>query len=358
MQPSRPSTRTLAIFGLLVVGVVCSFAFHAALTDMSVTYTATAVHPGEDPSRVADASRHIVDLDERLRGNSVAVQRPIDRAATNGSFRGDVPPELDIILDDVEARYAVYGGSYYRWNLTANEETTFVRVQMSPATAESVLSNVSSSDDTTSSQVRSAIESGSTTGWNVERGVYRRGEAYYAVAPESDTAIAAKLLGGFLGYVLTPVGRGYVAVALGLLAYRYRNPLNDRFLTARRALVVAALAVPVALLGTLLFESGSSSRFVTGPVSALVVSAGVVAGVLVHQRRWAVLLGFTGLVAGLAVGAGALALGVIGGVLGGITFIVGLLTGGIPLLYGIVFGCSHPTGSAGTAEQSSRATES
>jgi hypothetical protein len=112
MQPSRPSTRTLAIFGLLVVGVVCSFAFHAALTDMSVTYTATAVHPGEDPSRVADASRHIVDLDERLRGNSVAVQRPIDRAATNGSFRGDVPPELDIILDDVEARYAVYGGSY------------------------------------------------------------------------------------------------------------------------------------------------------------------------------------------------------------------------------------------------------
>lgn len=188
------------------MGVVRSFAFHAAVTDTSVTYTATAVQPGEDPSRVADASRHIVDLDERLRGKSVAVRRPIDRAATNGSFRGDVPPELDIALDDVEARYAVYGGSYYRWNQTTNEEMTFVRVQMSPVVAETVLSNVSPSYDTASSQVRSA--SGSTTGWNVERGVYRRGETYYAVAPESDTAIAAKLLGGFLGYVLTPVGRG------------------------------------------------------------------------------------------------------------------------------------------------------
>lgn len=107
------------------------------------------------------------------------------------------------------------------------------------------------------------------------------------------------------------------------------------------------LDVPVALLGTLLFESGSTARFVTGPVSALVVSAGVIAGVLVHQRRWAALLGFTGLVASLAIGAGALALGVIGVLLGGIAFLVGLVTGGIPLLYGIVFGCSHPHGISG-----------
>ncbi|ELZ96713.1 hypothetical protein [Haloferax sulfurifontis] len=347
MPPSRPSIRTLAIFGLLLVGVVCSFAFHAALTDMQVTYTATAVHPEENPSQVADASRHVVDLDERLRGKSAAVRRPIDRAAMNGSFQGNVPPELYILLDDTEATYVIYDGVYYHWNLTANEETTFVRVQMSPATAETVLSNISSSYNTASSQVRSVIESGSTTGWNVERGIYRRGGTYYAVAPESDTAIASKLLGGFLGYVFTPVGRGYVAVALGLLAYHHRNPLEDRFLTVRRALVVTALAVPVALLGTLLFESGSTSRFVTSPVSALVVASGVVAGVLVYQRRWAVLIGFTGLVTGLAVGAGVLTLGVIGGVLGGIAVLVGLITGGIPLLYGIVFGCSHSHGISG-----------
>ena len=162
-------------------------------------------------------------------------------------------------------------------------------------------------------------------------------------------AIAEKLFSGFLGYVLTPVGRGYVAVALGLLTYRYRNPLTDRPLTVRRSLVVATLAVPVALLGTLLFESGSLSRFITGPVSALVAASGVVAGVLVHQRRWAMLLGFTGLVAGLTVGASVLVLGVIGGLLGGLAVLVGVITGVIPLGYGIAFGSPRPQETNGDA---------
>lgn len=342
MPPSRPSTRTVAILGLLVVGVLCSFAFHAAVTDMQVTYTATAVEPGDNPSRVASAAGEVTDLDERLRGESADVRRPVQQAATNGSFEGNVPPELYIILDDMEAEYVVYESSYYRWNLTANAETTFVQVRTSPASADAVLSNVSSPAEAASPEGQAAIESGATTGWNVGRGVYRSGGTYYAVAPESDTAIAGKLLSGFLGYVLTPVGRGYIAVALGLLAYRYRNPLTDRPLTVRRALAVAVLAVPIALLGTFLFESGSASRFVTGPVSALVVSSGVVAGVLFHQRRWLGLFGFTGVVAALAVGSGALALGVFGGVLGGFAFLVGLITGVIPLLYGVVFGQQNP----------------
>ena len=344
MPPSRPSIRTVAILGLLVVGVLCSFAFHAAVTDMQVTYTATAVEPGENPSRVASAAGQVTDLDDRLRGEAAAVRRPIDQAATNGSFQGNVSPDLYIILDDMAARYVVYESSYYRWNLTTNPETTFVHVQMSPASADAVLANVSASADAASPEVQAAIESGATTGWNVGRGVYRSGETYYAVAPESDGAIAGKLLSGLLGYVLTPVGRGYIAVALGLLAYRYREPLTDRPLTVRRALGVAVLAVPVAVLGALLFESGSASRFVTGPVSALVVSSGVVAGVLVHQRRWLGILGFTGLVAALAVGSGALALGVVGGVLGSVAFLVGLITGVIPLLYGVVFGRQNSQG--------------
>ncbi|MFB6109925.1 MAG: hypothetical protein ABEJ60_03500, partial [Halodesulfurarchaeum sp.] len=158
-----------------------------------------------------------------------------------------------------------------------------------------------------------------------------------------------KLFSGFLGYVLTPVGRGYVAVALGLLAYRYRNPLTDRPLTVRRALGVAAFAVPVAFVGTLVFETGSWSRFVTGPVSALVVASGLVAGVLVHQRRWLALLGFTGLVAALVVGAGVLALGVFGALLGGLAVFVGLLTGVVPLGYGIAFGAHRDREISGDA---------
>lgn len=342
MSASTPSLRTVALLVLLVVGTACSFAFHAALTDMEVTYTATAVQPGENPSRVAFASGQIADLGGRLRDKSASIRRPVGQAAANGSFAGNVAPELHVTLDGTEARYVVYEGAYYRWNLTVSEETTFVSIRMVPVSAATVLNVVSSPYEAASPKVRSAIESGSTTGWNVGRGIYRRGETYYAVAPRSETAVAGKLFSGFLGYLLTPVGRGYVAVALGLLVYRYRDPLTDRPLTVRRSLVVATLAVPVAVLGTSLFESGSPSRFVTGPVSAFVVASGVVAGVLIRQRRWATLLGFTGLTAGLAVGASVLAFGVIGGLLGGLAVLVGVITGVIPLGYGIAFGSPRP----------------
>ncbi|MFD1572241.1 hypothetical protein ACFR9T_16945 [Halorubrum laminariae] len=349
MQPSKPSLRTIAIFGLLVVGVVGSFAFHAAVTDMDVTYTATAVQPGEEPSRVAFASGQIVDLDERLEDKSASIRQPVEHAAANGSFAGTVPPELHITLDDLETRYVVYEGAYYRWNLTVSDETTFVSIEMAQVTATTVLDSVATAYDAAPPKAKSAIQSGSVTGWNVERGIYRQGQTYYAVAPRSETAIAGKIISGFLGYALTPVGRGYVAVALGLLAYRYRNPLIDRPLTVQRSLSVAAMAVPVAFIGTLVFESGSWSRFVTGPMSALVVASGVVAGVLVHQRRWLALLGFTGLVAALVVGASVLALGVIGGLLGGLAVFVGLLTGVIPLGYGIAFGAHRSRKTNGDA---------
>jgi len=342
MQPSKPSVRTTAIFALLIVGVVCSFAFHAAVTDMEVTYTATAVQPGEDPSRVAFASEQIVDLDERLQDKSVSIRRPVEQAAADGSFAGNVTPELHVTLDGTEARYAVFGGAYYRWNLTVSEETAFVRIEMAPVNATTVFDTASTGYDSASPKAQSAITSGSATGWNIERGIYQRGETYYAVAPQSETAIAGKIFSGFLGYILTPVGRGYVAVALGLLAYHYRNPFTDRPLMVRRALGVAALAIPVAVVGTLVFESGSLSRFVTGPVSALMVASGVVAGVLVHQRRWIRLLGFTSLLVAVVVGASVLVLGVIGALLGALAALVGLFTGVIPFGYGIAFGSSRP----------------
>lgn len=334
----RPSVRTLALLALLVVGLACSFAFHAvAASEMQVTYAATAVQPGDDPHRVADAASGVVDLDERLDDESAAVRRPVDRATRTGSFEGNVTPELHTILDGTEADYAVYGGSYYRWNLTVGDETTHVRIRTTPVDAATVLADVSEPYDTAPPEVRTAIDTGSVSGWNVVPGVYRRGDAYYAVAPENDAAVATKLLEAFAGYLLTPVGRGYVAVALGLLAYRYRDPHTDRPLTVRRAAAVAALAVPVSLLGTLLFESGSASRFLTGPASATVVAAGVVAGVFVHRRRWGALVGFTALVAGAALAASAAALGPVGAVFGGVSLVVGLVCGVVPLGFGVAF---------------------
>lgn len=334
-----PSLRTVALFGLLAVGLVGSFAFHAAMTDVQVTYTATTVHPGDDPGRVAHASQSVADLDGRLEGTSSRVRRPVDEAARSGSFTGNVTPELYTTLDGLDAEYVVYGGSYYRWNATVSEDTTFVEIRMTPADQTSVLKAVATPYRAASAGVREVIDTGSVTGRNdVEPGIYRRDDAYYAVAPERTGALAANLVEAFLGYVLTPVGRGFVAVALGILTYRYREPSANRVLTVRRALAVAALGVPIALVGTALFESGTLTRFLTSPANTFVVSAGVVAGVLAHQRRWLRLAGWTALVSVLSVGASVLALGVVGVVFGGFGLLVGLLAGTVPLCFGAWFG--------------------
>lgn len=335
---TAPSPRTIALFALLVVGLIGSFAFHAAMTDIQVTYTATAVQPDDDPGEIAYASQSVADLDGRLESKSREIRRPVEKAAQSGSFAGNVTPELFTILDGMDAEYVVYNDSYYRWNTTVNNETTFVKIQMSPTDPQSVLEAVSKPYGTASANVQEAIDSGSVTGRNmVEPGVYRRGDTYYAVAPENTGALAANLIEAFAGYVLTPVGRGFVAVALGLLAYQYRNSFADRVLTVRRAFVVAALGIPVALLGTAVFESGSLTRFLTSPASTFVVSAGVVAGVLVHQRRWGGLAGWTVLVCVLSVGASVLALGVVGVVFGGFRLLAGLFAGVVSLGFGAWF---------------------
>ncbi|KTG11613.1 hypothetical protein [Haloferax profundi] len=332
------SLRTIALFALLVVGLIGSFAFHAAMTDMQVEYTATSIQHDDDPKEIAHASQSVADLDGRLERKSSEIRRPVEKAAKGGSFAGNVTPELYIILDGMDTEYAVYNDSYYRWNTTVHDETTFVEMQMTPADSRSVLEAVSKPYGTASANVQEAIDPGSVTGRNmVEPGIYRRGGTYYAVVPENTGALAANIIEAFFGYVLTPVGRGFVAVALGLLAYQYRNSFADRVLTIRRALVVAALGIPTALIGTAVFESGSLTRYLTSPASTFVVSAGVVAGVLVHQRRWGRLAGWTALVCVLSIGASVLALGVGGVAFGGFRLLVGLLAGVVSLGFGAWF---------------------
>jgi len=343
-----PSLRTVALLALLVVGLVSSFAFHAAMTDMQVTYTATTVQSGDDPTRVIRASQSVVNLDGRLDGKSNEIRRPVQQAAQSGSFSGNVTPELYTILDGMDAEYVVYDGSYYRWNATVNDETTFVEIRMTPTDRAAVLEAVSEPYDTASANVQEAIDTGSVTDRTVvEPGIYRRGDTYYAVAPENTGALAANLVEAFLGYVLTPVGRGFVAVSLGLLAYQYRESFTDRVLTVRRALVVAALGVPVALVGTALFESGTLTRFVTSPASTFVVSGGVVAGVLVHQQRWGRLVGWTALVCVVSIGTSVLALGVVGVVFGGFRVLVGLFAGTVSLAFGVWFARERTEETAG-----------
>lgn len=333
-----PSLRTTALLSLLIFGLLGSFAFHSAMTDMQVTFTSTAIQPGDDPALVARASPSVGDLGGRLEGRSSKVRQPVERAVQTGSYTGNVLPELSIVLDGMDVKYVVYDGSYYRWNATMNETTTFVAMEMTPTEPMTVLDTVSTPYRTASSEVKEVIDTGSVTGRNIfEPGVYTRGDTYYAVAPESAGALAANLLEAFLGSVLTPIGRGFVAVALGIMVFRYREVVSNRVLTVRRALAVAALGVPVALVGTAFFESGSLTRFVTSPAGTFVVSAGVVAGVLVHQRRWAHLIGWTVFVGILSVGASALVLGVVGVIFGGLRLLAGLLAGMLSLGFGAWF---------------------
>lgn len=337
MPRSLPAVRTVAVLLLLVTGVGLSFSFHATAGDVRVTYTATAVEPGEQPELVTRAARNVTNLDEQLAGTAARHRQPVRQAAANGSYTGSLDPELHIAVEDIETPYVRYDGRYYRWEISTASETTNATIRMEPVAPETVFEAVARPAGDAPPEVRTAITEGSSTGWTVESGLYRQHGEHYAVAPESDSAVFGQLLNVIAGFALTPVGRAYAAVAIGLLVYRYREPLRDRPLTPRRAAAVAGLAVPVALVGTALFESGSLSRFVTGPASAFVVAAAVVAGVYAARRRWLRLVGVSVGTAVAAVAAFVGALGIIGAVLGPLAVLLGFVTGVVPFGFGYWF---------------------
>ncbi|MFC5365308.1 hypothetical protein [Salinirubrum litoreum] len=350
MPSTRPSIRTVALVVLLVVGLGCSFTFHAVASG-DVAYTATAVEPGEDPKRVADVAPDVADLNERLAGTEPEHRRPVREAERTGSYAGTVSPDLSIVLDDLEStRFVVSDSQYYAWNLTTDDETTSVEIEMRPVDATTVYTEVARPVETASTDVQQAVETGNATatGVGIERGLYEEDGTYYVVAPENEAAIAGRLLGTFVGFALIPVGRGYLAVALGLLALRYRESTVDRPLSPRRAVGVALLALPVALVGTALFESGSLSRFVTGPASALVVAGGVLAGVLAFRRQWLRLAGLTVGLGVLVVGAITVVLGLVGLFLGPLVVLLGLVAGVVPFGFGYWFGRREPATDSGT----------
>lgn len=306
-----------------------------------LTYTATPVEPGDDPARIVNVSTNVSNLDTRLADLNQQTTRPIVQASQTGSFEGNVTPQLASVLEALPSQvvqYTIYNGSYYQWNTTVNDDGTSARIRMDPINATSVLDAVAKPYDTAPTDVQTAIETGSVESGSINAGVYQRGSSYYTVAAEDESALTARVLGAGVGYVLTPVGRGFIAVAVGILYYRYQSPSDNRVLTVPRAVAVAALSIPITVVLTALEQSPSLTRFITDPASAFVVSASVIAGVLIHQRRWAALIGTTVGVAVLVLGANVLANG-LAGIIFGLGFLVlGFIAGGISLVYGVVFG--------------------
>lgn len=343
MLRSLPSLRTVAVLLLVVVGVSLSFAFHASMGGASVTYTATAVEPGENPDLVTRAAMNVTNLNERLAGTSPQHQQPIEKAAATGAYSGRLDPGLDIVIDDIESPHVWYNDRYYTGAVSTESETTNATIRMQPTDPETVFETIVRPADDAPPEVTTAIAEGTATGLTVESGVYRHNGKYYAVAPENEGAVFVQLAKIFGGYVLTPVGRGYAAVGIALLAYRFRDPLHDCPLTPQRALAIPALAIPVALTGTLLFETGSLTRFITGPMSAFVVATGTVAGVFAARRQWLRLVGATIATALVTIGAFVAALGVVGALLGILAVILGVTTGIVPFGYGYWFAQPCPT---------------
>jgi len=337
MNWSPPSIRTIAVLLLVVVGVVLSFSFHASMDSANVTYTATAVDPGENPDLVTRTARNITNLNDQLAGTATQHQRPIERAAATGSYTGRLDPELDIVIDDIESPYVWYNDQYYTWTISTQSETTNATIRMQPTDPQTVFEAVVRPVADAPPVVKTALKEGTATGLTVESGVYEQNGEHYAVTPENEGAVFAQLAKVFAGFVLTPVGRAYAAVGIGLLGYRFHEPTRDRPLTGRRAIAVSALAIPVALLGTILFESGSPSRFVTGPMSAFIVAVGTAAGVFAARRQWLRLVGVSIGTVLIAISAFAAALGIAGILFALLPLGVGFTAGIVPFGYGYWF---------------------
>lgn len=337
MRSAVPTGRTVAIGILVLIGAGCLLSFSATVSGLSVTVEATVVDPETDAGTVADASSDVVNLDQQL--NDPIVDSPVDsvaEAARTGSYNGTVDPAVRTELDGVDAPYAVYEGSYYRWNSTTRTDPAGVRLQMESVEPAVVADSVATPYAEASPAVQRAIRTGSSSVDEVPTGVFVRNGTYYALTPISIDQLVGIVFRGVASYLLSLVGVGYLGIGLGLAGVRYRNP-GPSPVTPRRAVAIAGVAVPVGVVISATSVSGPITQHLVYPGVGSIVAGGFVAGVFTHRSQWLVLGGFTVLVATLTVVI-SLAVGGVGGLLFGLLgLVVGVLAGVVPFVYGIVF---------------------
>ncbi|MFB6177130.1 MAG: hypothetical protein ABEI99_08325 [Halobaculum sp.] len=337
MRSTLPTGRTVAIGLLVLVGVGCLFPFSATVAGFSLTVKATVVNPATDAGTVANASSDVVNLDRRL--DTPIIDGPVKsvaEAARTGSYNGTVEPPVRTELDGIDAQYAVYNGSYYRWNWTTRTNGDGVRLRMEPVNGTTVADDVATSYAEASPAAQRAIRTGSASTEKLPTGVIVRNGTYYALTPASFGQFVGIVLKSAVSYLLSLVGPGYLAVGLGLVAVRYRDP-KPRPVTPRRAVAVAAVAVPVGIIVAATAVSGSLAFYLIYPGVGSVVAGGFVAGVFAYRAQWLLLVVFTALVVALGVAVSFLAGGVGGLLFGVIGLVVGVLAGVLPFVYGVVF---------------------
>lgn len=337
MHRLLPTARSASIGLLVLIGIGCLLSFNATVAGLGLTAEATAVDPAADAGTVATASSDVANLDRRL--DDPVVDAPVEsvaEAARSGSYEGSMDPAVQAEINGLDARYAVYEGSYYRWNGTTSTESGDVRLGMEPVDATTVVNDVATPYEEASPAAKRVIRTGSSSVDELPTGVFVRDGTYYAITPVSTGEVASVVLRGAASYLLSLVGPGYLAVGIGLAVVRLRSP-GSRPVTPRRAAAVASAAVPIGIAVAAASVSGPPVLYLIYPGVGSAVAAGFVAGVFARRSQWLALAGVTALVGGLGVVGSFVAGGVGGALVGAVGVVVAVVAGALPFVYGVVF---------------------
>ncbi|WP_115863299.1 hypothetical protein [Halorussus litoreus] len=313
-----PSRRVAAVVALLVAGLALSSLFAVHATEIDTTQVATEVSSADDSDAIASRVHAVLDAESLVNDDPPESRSAVETAFETGRYDGDDhPTELYVALDDTDYRYAVYEGSYYRWNATTGANDSSVTIRTEPVAAETALSELAVPYEQASPAAQRVVDGAEVEDdLVVEDRVVVDDGTYYVIGLENPGRTTLQLFATPFVLVLTSAGRAYLGVALGLLALLARR--GDRPLDGRCGLLVAGLAVPTAWLVTATTESGSLLiNYGVEPAFALAVALWLVAGVALRRKRYAALVG-----GGVGVGVLAIFLASVVG-----NPIVGVLTG-------------------------------
>lgn len=332
--------RYAAVIALLLVGVLCTQAV-GGISGMQTTYDATRVDPATDAAQIAAHDPDVVALNDWIDSMPPEADTVIRQAIENGTYSGDVPPELHMRLEDYdnESTIAVYRGEYYRMNVTVAEETTDARITITPITAADAARAVATPYADANATIRHAIQSGSATTDQivVEQGLVSKDDAYYLVVPQNEGAVIGKFFAMLGGFVLNPIGYAYGTAALVLLgALRVRQVARP--LVERDPFVAMAGTVLILWFWTTVTGSGTIGlRYVVYPLVGAVAALGLLAGIYFRGQAWRRLAVLTVGTPVVGIGAALVSVGAYGILFGSLALVVGWF-GSLPLVgYGYAF---------------------
>jgi len=325
---------------LLLAGLLLAQVGSAA-ADLRTTYDSTRVSPADDVGQIATGDPAVANLDAWVSSMPAAAGDAIATAVENGTFHGDVPPELYTRLSHYEndSTVAAYHGRYYRLNVTRSGRTTETWLTTTPLSPAAAAAAVATPYREASPGIRHAVDGGnaSTARFAVGRALVAKDGAYYLVTPHAEGSVVGKFFGALVGAIFQPVARAYVVAGVALLAALRRRGSNQP-LDGPTALAAVGGTVALLWVDATLTQTGSLAfRYVVFPAVGAVAALGLLAGRAFRRRSWLRLLALSIASAVGGVVAVAISMGAVGLLLGVPALVAGWF-GSLPLAgYGYAF---------------------